>query len=436
MPLLVTGISHHTAPLQIRERLAFGREDYAREIEALSALDGVEEAILVSTCNRSEVYGLVRPGHENVFREWLMERGRFTVEELDQHLYSLTDEETVGHLFRVACGLDSLVLGEPQIMGQLKDAWNAARAAGGAGKLTDRLFQRAFSTSKRVRSETGISDHPISVAYIASVLARQIFGDLSDKCVLLVGAGEMITLCGRHFRRRGVRELLIANRSLDRARKVAATCDGIAIPLDHLESRLPDADIVISSTGSKTPIIEEDLVERTIRQRRRKPMFMVDLAVPRDIAPAIGEMDDIYLYTIDDLRQVADENQSHRRNAAEEAIDSIELAQAEYMRWMHGTRAADSLRRLRQQAERNGAELARRALHQIESGGDAAAVIEQFANTLTHKLLHTPSFRLRQAAEEDHLDILKAADWLFEAVPAGDNGDDDTFDPDPKEPGQ
>jgi glutamyl-tRNA reductase len=332
------------------------------------------------------------------------------------HLYHLQDREAVRHLFQVASGMDSMVLGEAQIVGQLKDAWQAALDVGAAGKLTDRLFQHAFAASKVVRSETGISQHPVSVAYIATVLARQIFGDLSTSTVLLVGAGDMVSLCGRHFREQGVQRLLVANRSMDRAEAVAAALSADPFPLTDLGRRLGEADIVITSTASREPVVSVDQVKLALRQRRHQPMFMVDLAVPRDIDPRVGKLDDVYLYSIDDLHQVADENLGQRERAARDADGLVDTAVTQYMGWLHGARAADSLRRLRAAADRNSAELASRALHQIEAGGDPAQVVQQLANTLTHRLLHGPSRRLREAAEQQHFEFLKAADWLFEDV--------------------
>jgi len=363
-------------------------------------------------------------GRQHEFRDWLIAKSGLDPATADPYLYSMADAEAVTHLFRVACGLDSLVLGEPQILGQLKDAWASARASGGAGKVTDRLFQQAFAISKHVRSSTGINDHPVSVAYIAAVLARRIFGNLSAKTVLLVGAGEMVTLCGRHFHRQGVKHLLIANRSLERAEQVAGTFRAQALALADLDQRLAEADIVISSTASRTPVITGDAVHAALRARRRNPMFLVDLGVPRDIAPEVAELGDVYLYTIDDLRQVADENLSHRQDAAASAEIAIVEARQEFMRWLHGQRAAEGLRRLRTRAERSGEELARRAVNQLEAGGDPAHIVEQMANTLTHRILHMPSTRLREAAEQQQDDILKAADWLFEDDMQEDGPDD------------
>lgn len=415
MPILVTGISHHTAPLEVRERLAITPGAYADKVDELLDAVGLQEAVILSTCNRTELYGVVSDASRDRVAPWLLAQGGLGPEEAPKLVYEHEGRAAVNHLFRVACGLDSMVLGEPQIMGQLKDAWQAARSAGGLGKTTDRLFQRAFAVSKDVRTNTGINDHPVSVAYIAAILARQIFGDLSRKTVQLVGAGEMITLCGHHFRQKAVGGLRIANRSLERAEALGAELQAEAMPLDALPERLHEADIVIACTGATEPVIKHDFIQAALKRRRRSPMFLVDLGVPRDIAPEAGKLRDIYLYTIDDLRKVADESLDKRQDAARQAVGTIDREVREYLRWLHGARAAEGLRQLRTHAEEQAAALADRAIHQVEAGGDAAAAIRQLSHTLTHRILHGPSIRLRRAAEEQHDDILRAADWLFEA---------------------
>lgn len=415
MPLLAVGISHKTAPLDVRERLAFSGQDCILAARALLALPAVEEAVLVSTCNRTEVYALVSPDDTQAVLAWLLQHSGITADRAREYFYQFRNQQAVTHLFNVASGLDSLVLGEPQILGQLKAAWQSAREAGSLGKITDRLFQRAFATGKQIRNETGISSHPVSVAYIATVLARQIFGDLTSKTVLMVGAGEMIELCGRHFAQQGVKGLIIANRSLAKARSLADQFDAEAVILDDLEEVLARADIVISSTASKTPIITSAATRTAMVKRRHKPVFLVDIAVPRDVEPAVTDIDGAYLYTIDDLQQVADENRSERNRAAESAGHSVSESVLDFMRWLHGARAADSLHRLRNHAELSGEALAMRAVRQLQAGHDPEQVVGQMATTLTHRILHGPTKRLREAAEEEDYDMLKAADWLFDA---------------------
>jgi glutamyl-tRNA reductase len=414
MPIFTIGISHHTAPLEVRERLAIPNSSYADKVDELLEDVGMSEAVILSTCNRTELYGVLPEERQARLSEWLMKQGGMAPSEAVGLAYQHEGRDAVRHLFRVACGLDSMVIGEPQIMGQLKNAWQAARQAGGLGKTTDRLFQRAFAVSKDVRTNTGINDHPVSVAYIAAVLARQIFGDLSRKTVQLVGAGEMITLCGHHFRQKAVGGLRIANRSRERADSLAAELQAEALGLDELPGRLAEADIVIACTGATEPVLTRDMVRGALRQRRRSPMFMVDLGVPRDIDPLTAKLNDVYLYSIDDLRKVADESLDKRQDAARQAVSTIDREVHEFLRWVHGARAAAGLRQLRDHADRQAEALAERALHQIRAGGDPEAAVRQLSNTLTHRILHGPSTRLRQAAEEQHDEVLRAADWLFE----------------------
>ncbi len=424
MPIFAIGISHHTAPLEVRECLAITPDSYADKVDELRESVGLSEAVILSTCNRTEIYGVSAEPLGSQLGDWLLSQGDMVATQADGLVYQHEGRDAVRHLFRVACGLDSMVLGEPQIMGQLKSAWQAARDAGALGKYTDRLFQRAFAVSKEVRTHTGINDHPVSVAYIAAILARQIFGDLGRKTVLLVGAGEMITLCGQHFRQKQVGALHIANRSPERAQSLGAELRAEPMGLDALPGRLHEADIVIACTAAAEPVIGLDPVREALKRRRCQPVFMVDLGVPRDIDPRVGKLNDIYLYTIDDLRQVADESLGKRQHAARQAGGTIDHEVHEYLRWMHGARAAEGLRRLRGDAERNADELAARALRQIQAGGDTESVLRQLGSTLTHRILHGPSTRLREAAEARHDDILRAADWLFESGLAGDDAED------------
>lgn len=414
MPLLAVGTSHRIAPLEIREKLAIPTPDYASRVQELCALPAVEEAIVLSTCNRTEVYGIVLPEDEHCILRWLQNAAGLDDSQTEKFLYHRRNEQAVRHLFNVASGLDSLVLGEPQIMGQLKDAWQHAHEAGGAGKLLDRLFQHAFATGKAVRHETGINEHPVSVAYITMVLARQIFGNLGDKKVLLIGAGEMIELCGRHLYEQGVAGLMIANRSPEKARQLASEFAATAHALDELPAVLPQADILVTSTASPEPIIDAGMIKLALRARRRRPMFLVDIAVPRDIHPQVSKLTDVYVYTIDDLQQVADENIAERHRAAESATGTVETSVDEFMRWLHGARAAKFLQRLRSHAMSSSDELAAKAVRQIRAGKDPEQVVRQLAKTLTNKILHVPSTRLRQAAESQEYQILKAADWLFD----------------------
>jgi glutamyl-tRNA reductase len=414
MPLLITGISHHTATLEIREKIAITRLDCADRIKELLELEGVEETVIVSTCNRTEIYSVGPKQSRGQVRQWLQNKGALSEAEMDKHCYVYEREDAVQHLFRVAGGLDSLVLGESQIVGQLKEAWQMSCAAGGVEKVLDRLFQHAFATGKRIRSKTRIGDHPVSVAYTTVMLAKQIFGDLASKTVILVGAGEMVELCGRHLHDKGLSSLIIANRSVERAAELAAQFNAHAVSLTDLPGVLHKADILISSTASLEPVIHADVVKAALKQRRNQPMFLVDIAVPRDIHPDVSKLGNVYLYTIDDLQKVVDENLSKRSEAAEAASSDVEESVDEFMRWLNSARAAVYLKNLHKHARKNSDELVTKALRKIEAGKDPEQVVRQLAHTLTKRILHLPSTRLRQAAEVQDDELLRVANRLFE----------------------
>jgi len=414
MPLLITGISHHTATLEVREKIAITRLDYAQRVRELLQFDGIEEVVIVSTCNRTEVYSVGPKQSRKQVRQWLQSKGALSEAEMDKHCYVHERERAVHHLFRVAGGLDSLVLGESQIVGQLKEAWQLSTDAGGVEKVLDRLFQHAFATAKRIRNKTRIGEHPVSVAYTTVMLAKQIFGDLASKTVILVGAGEMVELCGRHLHDKGLSSLIIANRSIERARELANEFNALAVSLNELPGVLHKADILISSTASLEPVLHADTVRAALKQRRNQPMFMVDIAVPRDIHPDVGKLGNIYLYTIDDLQKVVDENLSKRTEAAEAASSDVEESVDEFMRWLNSARAAVYLKNLHKHARENSDELVGKALRKIRAGQDPEQVIQKLAHTLTKRILHLPSTRLRRAAEEQDDDLLRVANRLFE----------------------
>ncbi len=422
MPLLALGISHHTAPVGIRERAAINTPDYADRIRQVLAIGGVEEAIILGTCNRTEIYCVSSQPVEQELLNWLHSSHALPVGLLDSHFYRHVGEEAVRHLIRVAGGLDSLVLGEAQILGQIKEAWQISQATGGAGRVLNRLFQHTFSAAKSIRHNSGIGTHPISVAYTAVSLARQIFGELSSQNVVLIGAGEMIRLCGWHLREQGITRIEIVNRSLKAAQDLATDLGAVAGGLDTLHEVLPRADILISSTASPVAIITLAAVKSALKIRRHRPMFMVDIAVPRDVEPAVKQLNDVYLYTIDDLQQVVDENLQQRRIAAATAGADIELSVDTFMRWLHGIRASQSLERIRYQSHTHETVLIGKALKRLQAGQDPGQVLAELANALTNRILHEPTLRLRQAAEEQHYEIVKAADWLFSSDTERKNG--------------
>ncbi len=282
-----------------------------------------------------------------------------------------------------------------------------------SGSCPDRLFQHTFAAAKAIRTTSGISDHSVSVAYTAVVLARQIFGELRSQTVVLVGAGEMVQLCGRHLREQGIAKLLIVNRSKEKAEELAAELDATALTLDRLNDALPEADILISSTASPEPVIHRRDVRSALKKRRHRPMFLVDIAVPRDIDPLVSGLKDVYLYTIDDLQQVVDENMQQRSNAAQSAQSDVDAAVDDFMRWMYGLRAARSLKRIRQQSHDHERDLTEKALRKLRAGQDPVEVVQQLASTLTNRILHLPTKRLRELAESQDYELLKAADRIF-----------------------
>ncbi len=410
MSLLVLGLNHRTAPIEVRERIVFDAERLPRALASLRALPGMAEALIVSTCNRTEVYAV--GGSAESVSGWLVaESGGDAA--LAECLYRVEGPDAVRHAFAVAAGLDSLILGEPQILGQLKDAYRAARQAGTAGSQLNRLFQTTFAVAKRIRTETAIGAAAVSVASAGIRLARRVFAGFDRHTALLVGAGEMIELCARHLHAQGIGRLIIANRSTSRAERIAEGLPASVIRLDALASHLPQADMVVSSTARPGHVIEFEDVVRALEERRHRPMFMLDLAVPRDIDPRVAALEDVYLYTIDDLRQVVDENVKAREAEATVARRLIESDVTEYMAGLKVRDAAPAIRELRGQAEAARDAALAEARRQLAAGQPPQAVLEQLATTLTNRLLHAPSAALREAAEAGDATLAEAAARLF-----------------------
>jgi glutamyl-tRNA reductase len=414
MRLLALGLNHQTAPLDLREKVAFAPEAMPDALSDLARQPGVNEALIISTCNRTELYVEIEPGSESVAQRWLFDHHRLNERRLDEFLYTHADNAAVRHLFRVATGLDSMVLGEPQILGQVKDAYQAARSAGTLRSSMERLLQQTFAVAKRVRTDTRIGANSVSVAFTAVRLAEKLFANLSDACVLLVGAGETIELAARHLAESRVRRLIIANRSLENAQALAANLSAYAIPLSDLPQHLAEADIVISSTASREPVITRAMVENAIEVRRRRPMFLVDIAVPRDIEANVAELEDVFLYTIDDLRRVIDENLRSRQAAAREAEALIDLQVEHYLAWRHALHDQNPIMQMRRDAETQRDAVLLRARQLLANGRDPQQALEFLANTLTNKLLHAPSASLRDAALRGDTELLRAATRLFE----------------------
>jgi glutamyl-tRNA reductase len=411
MSLLVLGLNHRTAPIDVRERIVFDAERLPQALAALGVLNGIHEGLIVSTCNRTELY-CVADAESASLPDWLASWSGGNPA-LKDCLYRLEDADAVRHVFSVASGLDSLILGEPQILGQLKDAYRAAQQAGTAGSQLNRLFQTTFSVAKRVRTETAIGASAVSVASAGIQLARRIFTGFERHTALLVGAGDMIELAARHLHAQKLGRMIIANRSLDRAQRLAGAFQASAISLDALESHLAQADIVVCSTASPGHVIGLEATRKAIVLRRHRPVFMLDLAVPRDIDPRVGQLEDVYLFTIDDLRDVVDENVKARKEEAEAARRMIA---DEVERFMSGLKARDAvplIRELRSQAEAAREQTLEQARRMLAAGRAPDEVLDFLAATLTNRLLHGPSTVLREAAESGDAGLAAAAARLF-----------------------
>ncbi len=423
MPILALGLNHTTAPVAMRERVAFPREVLPEALHALTACEGVEEAAIVSTCNRTDLLCRVRDKDPARIKEWLARHHGIDPAELEGFLYIHHGGEAVRHLMRVASGLDSMVLGEPQILGQVKEAYAAARAAGSLGTTLERLFQQSFAVAKRVRTDTAIGSSPVSVAFAAVSLARQIFGDLDEQTALLIGAGETIELAARHLHANGLGRMIVANRTIENAQRLAGEFAGYAIGLDAIPAHLAEADIVIASTGSPSAIVTRPEVEAAIAARKHRPIFMVDIAVPQDIEPAVGELEDVYLYSIDDLEELIEENRRSRREAAAEAERIIDAEVHEFMGWLGTHRVGDTIRELRSRAEETRDEVLARARRMLAAGDDPEHALEVLAHNLTNKLLHAPTVEIRAAGASGRSDLLETARRLFRLdAPPGERG--------------
>ena len=415
MPLIALGLNHLTAPVALRERVAIDTDDTPPALADLVAQPGVEEALILSTCNRTELYVEVDAGAEAVPQNWLVAQHRLTERRIDEFLYRHHENDAVRHLFRVATGLDSMVLGEPQILGQVKDAYQSARSAGTLRTSMERLLQQTFAVAKRVRTDTRIGANPVSVAYTAVRMAERLFTDLSDACVMLIGAGETIELAARHLSESKVRRLIVANRTLENAQALAGRFGAYAISLTDLSQHLAEADIVISSTASREPVIQRALIENAIRARKHRPMFLVDIAVPRDIDPGVAELDDVFLYTVDDLKQVIDDNLRSRQAAAGEAEAIINLQVEHYLAWRRALDVRNPLAAVRADAEAQRDAALEKARALLAGGRTPEQALEFLAHTLTNKLLHAPSANLRAAALRGDVELLRAAEALFDS---------------------
>lgn len=400
MHLFTVGVNHTTAPLSIREHVAFQNEQLGQALRDLVQHKKVQEAAILSTCNRTELY--CNTEDPQAALEWLAQYHHLNPQNIQPYTYMYPQKDAVKHAFRVASGLDSMVLGEPQILGQMKQAVRIAEHAGTLGTLLHKLFQRTFAVAKEVRTSTDIGASSLSMAAASVKLAQKIFGNLSNQKVLFIGAGEMIELCAEHFAVQKPASITVANRTLERGTELAQRFGGHAILLADLPDRLAEFDIVVTSTASQLPIVGLGMVERAIKTRKHKPMFMVDLAVPRDIEPEVTDLDDVFLYTVDDLAQVVQEGLGNRQEAAAEAEAIIALRVENFMHWLKNRDAVPTIRALRDQAEKLRRNELEKAQKLLAKGEDPAAVLEALSNALTNKLLHAPSHALNNHGGHDH----------------------------------
>jgi glutamyl-tRNA reductase len=411
MQLFTIGVNHTTAPISIREHVAFNNENLRHALSDLTAKNAAEAAIL-STCNRTEIY--VQSQEPEAIVHWLANYHQLAIGNVQPYTYTLTNQEAVKHAFRVASGLDSMVLGEPQILGQFKQSIKIAQDAGTLGTLLHKLFQRTFEVAKEVRTNTDIGANSISMAAAAVKLAQRIFGDISGQKVLFIGAGEMIELCADHFAAQKPKSMTIANRSLERGSDLAEKIGGQAILLNDLPERFAEFDIVITSTASQLPIVGLGMVERAIKARRHRPVFMVDLAVPRDIEPEVAQLDDVFLYTVDDLAQVVNDGMVNRQEAAVNAEMIVSARVEHFMQWLAKRDTVPTIKALRDQAEATRQAELTKALKLIQKGESPEKALEALSNALTNKFLHAPSHALNQAHGDEHAKLENILKQLYQ----------------------
>ncbi len=412
MQLFAFGINYQTAPLDVREQVTFPEDAMESALHDLVQHHPVGEAAIVSTCNRTEVYCSTDRPEEAT--HWLADYHHLRAGELEPYLYKLPREQAVKHAFRVASGLDSMVLGEPQILGQLKDAVKSAEHAGTLGMMLHKLFQRTFFVAKEIRTSTEIGTNSVSMAAAAARLAERIFGDIGEQRVLFIGAGEMIELCASHFAARHPKQITVANRTIERAQLLAQRFNAQAITLNELPEQLAQHDIVISCTASPLPILGKGMVERAIKVRKHRPIFMVDLAVPRDVEPEVTELDDVFLYSVDDLSEIVREGLDLRQGAVAQAEAIIDSNVINFMHWLESRELVPTIRALRDQAERYRRHELERAMKLLAKGEDPQKILEQLSSGLTNKFLHIPSEALNHATADERDDLVGLVNRLYQ----------------------
>jgi len=418
MALFTLGINHSTAPLNIREQVAFSPDVMADALQSAVQSLQIQEVAILSTCNRTELYLYGESASDDSSPKdalnWLAQFHQLPFEELQPCHYVYKNEEAVRHIMKVACGLDSLILGEPQILGQMKSAYAVAKNAGTISSRLHSTFQQVFSVAKRVRTETAIGENPVSVAFAAVSLAQQIFSDLKEATALLIGAGETIELVARHLFDQGIKNIIVANRTLGRAKELAQQFNAKAILLSDIPQELYRADIVISSTASQLPLLGKGAVESALKKRKHKPMLMVDIAVPRDIEEEVGSLADVYLYTVDDLRQVIDESKRSREEAAKKAQLIVDEGVGLYQHELRALNAVGVIKAYRKKAQQISDEEVAKAIKALANNMPSEKVIEQLARGLVNKLTHTPTTKLKEAGAAGRQEIISLTQELFD----------------------
>lgn len=413
MTLIAFGINHNTAPVEVREAVSFTPDQMLPALQHVRGAGVAREVVILSTCNRTEIYAET-DCDATALLSWLAEFHRTSYEQLKSCHYVYAGADAARHMMKVASGLDSLVLGEPQILGQMKSAYATASEAGSLGSQLHSTFHKVFSVAKRVRSETAIGENPVSVAYAAVHLAQRIFSDLKKDTALLIGAGETIELVARHMAEQGLTKIIVANRTLANAVELANKFHGEAILLADIPEYLHRADIVISSTASQLPLLGKGAVETALKKRRHKPMFMVDIAVPRDIESQVGELDDVYLYTVDDLREVIDENMRSREQAAQIAAEIIEEGITSYIADLRSLDSVATIRTFRQSVEEMRDLELSKALRQLQAGADPEETVKQMARNLANKFMHRPTQQIKRAGMSGDYEFFGSVHRLFE----------------------
>jgi glutamyl-tRNA reductase len=414
MSLVTIGMNHKTASLDIREKLSVDKDESAKILKKLHSMPLIDEVFLLSTCNRTELYFEIDDlQYVNNISNWLLRQKGLLIEDFEDNMYSYSDSSVVRHALNVACGLDSMVIGESQILGQFKDAFNEANDAGTIGKNLNRLFQYAFSTAKEVRTDTKIGANSLSIANVAVSLTDQFYDDLSDKNALLIGAGETISIAAKNLRKKNINKLYIANRTLENAKSIAEEVSGRAISLKDIPEKLKNSDIVISAITGNVPLIGKGAIETCLKHRKHKPIYMVDLGVPRNIESEVKELPDIFLYTLDNIQDLIKKNYKTREEAAIDAQHIVDNKVEEYMNWRKSQSAFSIIKLYREDCENIRKTCLDKSLSQLKLGKDPKDVIDQLSINLTSKLSHKPTLALNKAGQTNNRKLINLVCDIF-----------------------